>query len=158
VDRGAALLTDDVLALERRDGNVLAHHGAAYASIARSELDAVSPLARGQLGAVAGKTDKVLVTPPVSQSSVPLSAVYFLRRTPDHGEIVIERSDPPDPLLLLSANFISYVSDAAHLENHLDLCAQIAETAGIHRVQIPKGTSAAAVADAVLAHSRGDAE
>jgi hypothetical protein len=156
VDRGAELLTDDVLALEGKGRTVLAHHGAAFASVAQSELDAVSPLARRQLGAVAGTTDKVLVTPRVSQASVPLRAVYFLRRMPDRGEIVIERSDPPDPLLLLSANFISYVPDPSHLRSHLDLCAQIAETAGIHRVEIPAESSAATVADAILAHSRGD--
>jgi hypothetical protein len=158
VDRGAALLTDDVLALEGGGPTVLAHHGAAFASVAQAELDAVSPVARRQLGAVAGKNDKVLVTPRVGQTSVPLRAVYFLSRMAEPGEIVIERSDPPDPLLLLSANFISYVPDPSHLRRHLDLCAQIAETAGIHRVEIPTGTSAAAVADAVLAHSRGEGQ
>jgi hypothetical protein len=158
VDRGAALLTDDVLALEGGGRAVLAHHGAAFASVAQRELDAVSPEARRQLGAVAGKNDKVLVTPRVGQTSVPLRAVYFLSRMSEPGEIVIERSDPPDPLLLLSANFISYVPDPSHLRRHLDLCAQIAETAGIHRVEIPTGTSAAAVADAVLAHSRGEGQ
>jgi hypothetical protein len=158
VDRGAALLTDDVLALEGGGRKVLAHHGAAFAGVAQAELDAVSPVARRQLGAVAGKTDKVLVTPHVSQTSVSLRAVYFLRRTSKPGAIVIARSDPPDPLLLLSANFISYVPDPSHLRSHLDLCAQIAETAGVYRVEIPVGTSATAVADAVLAHSRGEGE
>jgi len=84
--------------------------------------------------------------------------VYFLRRASKPGAIVIARSDPPDPLLLLSANFISYVPDPSHLRSHLDLCAQIAETAGVYRVEIPVGTSATAVADAVLAHSRGEGE
>ena len=153
VDRGATLLTDDVLALEGGNSNVLAHHGAGFASVARSELEAVSHVAKRQLGAVAAQTDKVLVTPRVSQASVPLRAVYFLRRTGEHGEIVIARSDPPDPSLLLSSNFISYVSAASHLQNHLDLCSRIAATAGINRVEIPIGASAASVAEAVLEHS-----
>jgi hypothetical protein len=119
-------------------------------------LDAVSQIAREQLGAIAGHTDKILVTPRVSQAPVPLRAVYFLRRTQGEGEIVIERSDPPDPSLLLSSNFISYLSAASHLQNHLELCARIAATIGIFRVEIPKGARAGRVADAVLDHSLGE--
>jgi hypothetical protein len=148
VARGAKYVTDDVLALEATDGAAIAHPGAAVASIHRGELRALGADAARAVGTVVGRSDKLVVAIDPVETPQMLGAVYFLERT-EGGRFAIERAEPPDPRLLLSSTFISYLRTPEFLVSHLDAAASIASATPLLRVKIPKGWDARDVAVAI---------
>jgi hypothetical protein len=153
---GAAFVTDDVLALEPVGGTVLAHPGPRLTGIDASELRPLESDGRGRLGHVVGRSGKVYLSVPTIEHTTPLAAVYFLERSEEPPELRIVDSSPPDPRLLLSSSFIWYLTEAAFLVEHLDVCSRLAQAVRMSRVLIPASVSAPAVASAVEEHARGD--
>jgi hypothetical protein len=151
VARGAALVTDDVLALSRERGRVLAFPGAGLAGLDRSELAAMTPSGRARLGRRIGFTHKAYLAAPVARGHVPLRAVYFLARGSGRN-IEITRSDSL-ALQLLSSSFIAYVDRPDQLVQHLDICAHIAATVPALDVASPASVRAIDVAEAVEEHA-----
>ena len=98
IARGASFLTDDVLAVEPVNGELLAHPGAGLVSIAEAEWQAMSPEGRARFGRRLGRSDKSYFAPGVEERPLPLAAVYFLGRdaTPsDFRSSGVGPSTPP---------------------------------------------------------------
>jgi hypothetical protein len=156
VARGAAFVTDDVLALEPVDGAVLAHPGPRLTGIHASELRPLESGGRRRLGHVVGRSGKVYLSAPTIEHPPPLAAVYFLERSEGLHELRIVDSSPPDPRLLLSSSFIWYLAEEAFLVEHLDVCSRLAQAVRMSRVLIPASVGAPAVASAVEKHAQTD--
>jgi hypothetical protein len=152
VASGAAFLTDDVVALERRRGELVVHPGGGLASIDARELQSLPELVRHRLGTRIGESEKVLLAANLHDRPSPLGAVYFLHRAERPGDVVIAQREP-DPRLLLANSFISYVSAPARLLNQLNICAEIANGHPIYDIAMPSGCGASDVAAAVHAHA-----
>ena len=152
VARGAALVTDDVLALDSAGETVIVHPGAGLAGIDARELSAMSAAGRARLGAQLGVADKPYLAVTVVDEPLPLRALYFI--TPGHGvETTIETGSEMTPRLL-GSGFIAYLRLPGHLLEHLDVCARIARTVPTFEVSIPVRTGAPDVARAVETHAR----
>lgn len=153
VSRGARYVADDVLALEPVGEMVMAHPGPATASVYRSELRSLGTAGASRVGVVIGRSDKVQLAVEPVEGPLPLDSIYFVVRQPDIVRFAIDGVRPPDPRLLLSSTFISYLRTPAFLVGHLDACAQIAHAVGMFRVTVPVGFGAGDVADAVERHA-----
>jgi hypothetical protein len=116
---GARFLTDDVLAVETRDGELLAHPGTSIAAV-RVEEPAASDDGAGRRAKVwYGDMD-------AARAPAPLAALFFLDRRAEGPE------DPnfeaaSDALQLLAATFNFVVSTPSRLLGLLDTCALAAE-------------------------------
>ncbi len=152
VARGASLVTDDVLALERRGDGVTAFPGAALAGLDRGELAAMTPAGRKRVGRRLGVTHKIHLAAPVVTSPGPLRAVYFLARGSSRA-IEIKRTTAM-AVQLLGSSFLAYLDRPAQLVQHLDVCAHIAERVPTYEVASPSSAQAVEVAAVVEAHAR----
>jgi len=153
VARGARLVTDDVLALERNDNGLQAHPGTGLAGIDPRELRSMDAPGRARIGTRIGSADKAYFAVPVVREPVPLRALYFLTRGTG-ADVVIEPSASLAPRLL-GSSFISYVDRARNLVEHLEVCARIASDVPSFDLSAPAAPSASAVAAAVAVHARG---
>lgn len=149
--KGAEFVTDDVLALERRDEHILAHPGAALLSVRPEERRAVGPAALRQVGQPLGHSDKSYFA--VERNSEPsqLRAIYLLVPRAD-GETRIDAVAVPDPRELLGSVFIVSVDSARRLAGLLHLVADIAAAVPVFRATAVRSAGAGALADAVSRH------
>jgi hypothetical protein len=150
VARGAGFLTDDVLALDRRDGALRAHPGAAIASVRPAERETIPPATWTALGDELGHSGKTYVELAREHRPLPLGAVYFLRAG---GGPPIERIERPDARMLLASTFVFGVRTPERLANQLDVCAALARTVPMFWLEVHGERRAARVADAVIAHA-----
>lgn len=154
--RGAEFLTDDVLALERAGGEVLAHPGAAIASLRPAERDAMAPARWPAVGSGAAIGEKTQVAVPRSEWPLPLGALYFLTTQREPGAGCVEAIAAPDPRLLLASIFVSSVQSPRRLRNHLEVCADLAEHVAMYSVApVPPG-GGGRVAKAIDEHLRAE--
>ena len=133
--RGAGFLTDDVLALERLNGELVGHPGAPVAAIDRAEADRLHRLdgaeepevlsvdSREQLARVA------LVAEPT-----PLCALFFLDRRP-RGPARPRFELIADARMLLASTFNLTLTTPRRLEGLLDICA-LAARGRVERVVV----------------------
>lgn len=147
---GAAFMTDDVSALELRDGAVLIHPGAALASVPADELSRLPPKATlrwARLGDQDGEV-RVAIAGGVREAR-PVAAVYLMMRTEASS---IAFGPPPSGAakLLLGGTFNAYVRDPPRLARQLDVVGRLAEAVPVKAVRVPQGTRASAVARAIL--------
>jgi hypothetical protein len=149
VSHGAGFLTDDVLALERRGGELLAHPGAALAAVRPAERETLAPGALERLGKVLGHSEKTYVAVPRSEEPMPLGAVYFLRRA---GAEQVEPIAAPDPRLLLGSTFVLGVQTPARLRTQLETCAALARSVPMFWLTVE--ASSEEVAEALESHAR----
>jgi len=152
VAQGARLLTDDVLALEPTAEGVEAHPGGGLVNVAAEELKAVPEAVRPRIGSVLGRSDKVHLAANVVDRPFPLRSIYFLRREVKFSTLRIGECAPPDPLLLLSSGFISYVDSPERLTGQLDACSHIAAHVRMFEVETPAEQPAAGVAALIQVH------
>jgi hypothetical protein len=153
IARGASFITDDVMALEARAGEVLVHPGPGVAGIHAAELRSMTPQGRSRLGSVVRRADKVYVTLQPVERPLPLAALYYLERTGEVGSFSISENRPPDPRLPLSSSFVWYLAAPEHLLRHLDACARIAESVRLFSVRIPPTIPAFKAAELVEDHA-----
>ena len=151
VARGASLVTDDVLALERTQFGVLAHPGTGLAGLDTRELAAMSAEGRARVGTRVGKADKVYLAVPVAEEPLPLRALYFIVRKAGGPIAVEERSS--DASLLLGSSFIAYLRSARYLVDHLEMCAWIAGEVPVFEISVPPTARATDVAAQVEGHA-----
>ncbi|MDQ3720247.1 MAG: hypothetical protein M3350_05630 [Actinomycetota bacterium] len=152
--RGASFVTDDVLALERRGQRIVAHPGAGITSVRHAEASAIGQTALERLGTVVGRDEHELrVAVEREQRELPLGAIYFIVRSDQPGEPVVEEISPPDPRLLLGSTFNGFVRATDRLVNQLDLYAHTARTVPVFRAIISPGVSAQTLAGSVEAHA-----
>jgi hypothetical protein len=122
--RGATLLTDDVLAVERIGEELIAHPGAPVTGVELGEAE--------RLRADGVDLGEVLATNPrerVARASLegsprPLRALFLLERAPRGGKPRFEPA--PDPQLLLASTFNLVLASPARLAGLLEVCATLA--------------------------------
>src|SRR5689334_11290490 len=133
---GAGFITDDVLAVELRDGGVLAHPGASIVAVRPAEKAALSRGDLRRLGRVLGTSGKTYVAVDREHEPLPLGAVYVL--TPGDGPR-IEDGGVGAPALL-GSSFVSSVTTPARLERLLDVCSTIASGVPMFRAFVDSGS------------------
>jgi hypothetical protein len=150
---GAALLSDDAVALERDDGSLLAHAGSGVLQLRATELERLTPAERAVLdpleGPVAGRA-RFVPSPSTGSSASPLGALFLLERSATQP--AIERVARVDPFALLGATFNLSVRTPERLARHLDLCAELAATVPIWRLRVQPGVNAGQLADLLVSH------
>jgi hypothetical protein len=146
--RGATLLSDDTVALELREGALVAHPGAALLQLRTAEHDRLSAHERVVLGPLAAFPHKRRHHPRLSASPAPFGGLFLLERA-THGP-PIERLEAIDPFALLASTFNLSVRTPERLVRHLDLAAALAATERIYRLRVQPGVNATQLADAVL--------
>lgn len=156
VARGdAQFMADDVMVLEQRNEQIVAHPGAMMMSVDPVELRKLTPVARRRLGRAIGRDEEnVHVTPEAVKEALPLGAVYFLGRGPAVNRLEIREDAAEDPRLLISSSFIAYLRDH-HLVTHLDTCARVGTSARLFNVLVPPTVDATALAASIAAHIAG---
>lgn len=153
VARGASLVTDDVLALERTADGVDAHPGSMLAGVERHELAAMSRAERARLGPRIGSAEKIYLSCQVADGPLPLKALYYITR--GVGSSLEIRPSGSLPTRLLGSSFIAYLRSPDHLVGHLEVCTHVAATVPILEVSVPETARAVDVAAAVERHADG---
>lgn len=154
IAHGAEFFTDDVLALEVIDGEIVAFAGPQIAGLVEHEALAIDPARRERLGEYLGMSDKQLRRPALAQTSLPLGALYLLERDPDVEAVTIDALDTSGTAMLLASAFIPHLSTDARLIGHLELCGTMAGAGQIFRVRAPLRGTAAAVSLVLMDHAR----
>ena len=145
--RGASFLADDVLALEPRGVELLAHPGTPIAGVRRGESDP-TPGENSHAGkVVATNARERLVRMPGAEGPARLAALFFVDRRRDgpkspHIELA------PDAQMLLAATFNFVLASPARLLRLLDVCA-LAARLRVERIVTTPATSAAELGAAV---------
>ena len=147
VARGAAVVTDDVLALEATRAGVVAHPGVPLGNIAPEQLALLPAPARAQVGTPIGSSDKVHVKiSNMARGPLPLGAIYFLARSEFAERVAVTPAVPPDPRDLLGATFMRHIVTRARLITQLSTCAEIAGAVPVFKLEAPARLSAADLA------------
>jgi hypothetical protein len=154
--RGAALLADDVLAIERNGDKPLAHPGAPVAGIDQVEAERLRRRGEEEPGEVlaADARERVTRTTLVSKPAA-VRAFFLLDRRADFvGSPVFESVE--DPRELLSSTFNLVLASPERLAGLLDICALLSRRR-VERVSYGTETDATEVAEALLARlARGE--
>jgi hypothetical protein len=155
VARGFPIFTDDVLAIEPRVRDVLAHPGPSVLHLDPSRAE--DPLA-GRLGTAIGSSEKTHLAVSTSQGApIPLGACYFVEREEAHSELRIERVAQPDPRSIIGNAFLAYHAHPARLIRMLDASARIASSVPLFRLLAPMGVPPERLAELVETHAREEA-
>jgi hypothetical protein len=154
---GATLLSDDVTALELDGAAVLAHPGTSLASVDVEEVERLADTAPGRYELGISDGEARLVIDGVGEEPYPIAAVYVLTRRDDASSLSFTRLDTSPAAVLLGGTFNAYHRDGDRLVTQLEVCAALADTATLQRVDVPLGTGAAAVARAVADSFRSEA-
>jgi hypothetical protein len=150
--QGAEFMADDAVALEGRDGRVLAHPGPPVAAVRHAEVDRLSPADRRLLGvSMASNPKEILFKVSRYAGASPLRAMYFIDRTSPDRQVKFEPIT--DPLLLMSSTFNFVHRPPQGLANLLDVSARIAATTGVFHVMSPPEMGASALAREIKRHA-----
>lgn len=120
--RGAAFLADDVLALERADGELIGHPGAPMAGIDHAEAKRLSADGEAEREELAVNARERVTRVAVSAEPAPLRALFFLDRHPD-GPPEPRFETVEDALPLLGATFNFVLATPERLQSLLEVCA-----------------------------------
>jgi hypothetical protein len=143
--RGAAMLSDDTVALQPREGMLIAHPGAALLQLHSIEHERLSAHEHAVLGPPETFLGKQRYSPSVSASPAPFGALFLLERS-THGPSV-ERIEAVDPFALLASTFNLSVRTPERLTRHLDLAVALAATERVYRLRVQPGMNATQLAD-----------
>ena len=150
--RGAELLTDDVLAVERSDGGLVAHPGPPLLALRAAEVTTLGDDRLESVGAVAGEGGgKSYVTVAAVPAPVELGRLAVLRRTADPGGVVVEPLGRPPARVLLSALFLPELATPARLRGQLEVLDALGSAVEVVEVRSGSDASAADVAKALVA-------
>jgi hypothetical protein len=154
--RGAALLSDDAVALERGEGDaVRAHPGVGALYLREAEHERLSGAERDELGSAAAFATRQRYGPGVVAGAVPFRALFLLERA--ESGLAIEPLAAPDPFELLAATFNLSVRTPERLTRQLDMVAALIAAAGVYRLRVLPGTDASRLAEAVAGHLLAEA-
>jgi hypothetical protein len=124
--RGAELLADDVLAIERAGEELLAHPGAPIAGIDLAEAERLGAQGEGgQAGVLAVNARERVARAALVPGPAPLGALFLLDRQlegPDQPSFAAEG----DPRQLLASTFNLLLASPERLAGLLDVCARLA--------------------------------
>lgn len=147
--RGAALVTDDVLAVELRSP-VLAHPGPPFMAL-RHDDAALLGSAAGRLGRPVGASDKLHIARSTPPGPLPLRSVYHLRRGPTTA---IRALGPEVRHLVLGHAFVPYVMTPERMVGHLRLAELVSAEVQQWELQTPEAGLTDATVQTVAAHLR----
>jgi hypothetical protein len=151
VAQGAEFFTDDVLAVDLVAGELLAFAGPQFANVEEHEVRAVEPTRREHLGRLLGESrTQQHLRPAISETSLPLGALYLLERDDDVKKVCVDELDGSGIATLLASAFIPHLSTEGRLARHLELCGLMATSGHVYRLRAPLRGSAAAVAAVVM--------
>jgi hypothetical protein len=150
--QGATLLTDDLLALEARQGRVWAHPGTTTVGIRQAEYRLIGARKRGRLGRFFESQTKHFAEVEREERELPLEIVFYLDRRPEISDLAIDELGHPDPRLLLASSFFNGIVDTpGRLRTQLELSSRLSRGATLCRVSVPATVGASALAE-ILAH------
>lgn len=156
--RGFPMLTDDVLALEMRNGRWLAHPGPARVKLFPSVADKL--LARGTGGRLNPDTSKIVLRLGAIESedrAVPLRALYALPKpTRRSARVSVAPMQGQSAFLeIIGAAFNLIQVDRTRLENQFRMATQLVRDVPVRRLAYPRRLSALdAVCRTVIADAR----
>lgn len=145
--RGASFLADDVLALDARDGTLLANPGSPLAGVAREPLSDGDPIPQEHV--VAENTRERMVRIEGAAEAVALGTLFFLDRRADGPESPLFEPTA-DAQLLLAATFNFVLATPARLQRLLEVCALAARL----RVEIVTASPATSATELAVAIER----
>lgn len=152
--RGAELLADDVVAVERAGDGLLAHPGAPISGIDLAEAERLGTQGGGeQTGVLAVNGRERVARAVLVPGPVPLRALFLLDRKvkgPEEPRFVIEE----DPRQLLASTFNLLLATPERLAGLLDVCARLAARR-VERVSFGPATDPDELAAAIWARLHG---
>jgi hypothetical protein len=140
VQRGAELVSDDVVALERRPDELLAHPGPPMMVV---RFDEEHP------GPAICASDKVHVSVPTVDGPLPLRRLYYLERG---RSLQIEPLEEGGVRRVLSGMFAPYLATAGRLERHLETAQLLSRHVELFRLQMPHTDDLDAALDGLEEH------
>ncbi len=155
--RGASLLADDVVSLQRREDDALGYPGTPMIGLRHAEASRLSGDELERLGkVVADRATELLIAPNrMASRPYPVRSVYFLNRSTEDGPLAFEAV--PDPRYLLASSFNDVLRTKERLVSMLDIHSALSKSARVARVNVPPTATAADVAAAVEHHHRATA-
>jgi hypothetical protein len=152
--RGATLVTDDVLALERDGSRVAVHPGPGIIGVRHDEFAKLTPEEISKLGRKLAENEKeVVFGVRREERTLPLASVYFMDRDPTAEALAFEPTDSASNLL--ASNFNTVVRGRDRLERMLDVFALLSKSAQVFSVTVPASVDASALAAAIEGHATG---
>jgi hypothetical protein len=133
---GAGFLADDSVAIETRDGRLLAHPAVATAKVREGARDLLREDDRGALREIVVSDEhetRYRVQTPSGAPTLAAACMLELGEAPGALQAVEGKADPWE---LLGSTFNDVVRDPARLQGQLDLCGRIAESVPCLRVQV----------------------
>lgn len=153
IRRGAALVADDVLALERTGERIVVHPGPTLVSVRHAEAAAIGPAAVERLGTVVGRDQHELrVAMEREPRPLDLAALYFIQRSEDEPDSPVRELEP-NPRLLLGNAFNGFVRTSVRLVRQLDLYAHLACAVPTFAAIVSPAVDAYALAGCIQAHA-----
>jgi len=148
--RGAELLADDVLALERSGEQLLAYPGAPIAGIDLAEAERLGAQGKGErAGVLAVNAREQVARAALAPGPVPLGALFLLDRR-RQGPARPEFEAEGDPRQLLGSTFNLVLASPERLAGLLDVCACLAARR-VERVSFGPATDPDELAAAIWA-------
>jgi hypothetical protein len=145
VRSGGQLLSDDAVALELKEGTLIAHAGSTVLQMRAAEDKRLSSEERTALGRpaspVAGKRRYVTGDTP---DPVPLACLFLLERS--EQEPAVERLEAVDPFELIASTFNLSVRTPARLQRQLDVVSVIASNSLAYRLRVQPSVGATRLA------------
>ena len=150
VARGAAFLTDDVLAVEAAGDDVLVHPGPAFMAI-RPDDAAMLAEVGGRLGPAVGHSDKTHASPPARGEATRLRAIYHIQWGDTFQITPLARGDLNRVLAL---SFLPYLTTPERLMRHLTIAQLVSVGVAQFRLQTPGTELGDEMLAALEAHMR----
>jgi hypothetical protein len=152
--QGASFFTDDVLVLEERAAQLVAHPGFGVINVRSGEDERLADPHREALGPHLGRTGRYkhhYGLMPV-QGERPLRALYLLSPGPRYGPAAITSLPVPDPRRLLASAFIRDARSPEHLARLLHISARLAASVPIFDLALSGDEDAAELAARLREH------
>ena len=153
VRAGGQLLSDDAVALQLRENELVAHAGSVMLQLRPAEDRQLSPQGRAALGRPAscasGKHRYVSANVP---AAVPLGSMFLLEQSIEQP--AVERLAAVDPFELIGSTFNLSVRTPQRLRRQLDVVSMIASRGLAHRLRVHPQVDAARLAAMLREHLR----
>lgn len=149
--RGHPLLAEDVLALEVRDGRLIAEPGASMLNLREDEFAQLEDISR--LGELVGRADgKVHLIAPRADRAAPLTVLYLLDRG-DRDRPAFEPIENLRAADLFANSFVVYVHRTGRMIRQLDIASVLARTVPVVRLRVQAGIGARELAAMIEEHA-----
>jgi hypothetical protein len=142
---GGQLLSDDAVALQVRDGALLAYAGSLALQLRASEDERLGASERVALGDPAGVVeDKRRYVSTAAPPPAPLGGLFLLERSAEQP--AVQPLAAVSPFALLASTFNLSVRTPERLQRQLDLVAALAASGRVFRLRVQPGVDATALA------------